>query len=459
MEKKQFTKIRGIKFHTLNYFIVLVACILYVLIIYATIQVSVKYDDMVSATNAYIGCTKEIARVKEGSDYLTEQARLYAVMMTPFYMEQYLEEANVTKRRENGMEAMEQYSFGEKEHQLLQTALKESDQLMEKELYAMKLISVANAYDAEMLPDEVREIQLTTEDQALSSEKMVSRAQEMVFGSAYQQEKAQIMKDINLFIDTIVSQTEGIQEERVQSLEQTLREQRVLISLLFVMNILTFILIVTMIVKPLQLHINCIQEGKLLQITGAYEFRYLALIYNDIYELKTANEALLRHKAEHDPLTGIANRGAFEQLRTLLKATKTPIAFLLIDVDEFKQINDGFGHETGDEILKKVARLMQEQIRSQDYAARIGGDEFAIIMTEIEQKQKEVIEKKVQEMNRKLQNPEDGLPPVSLSVGISFSREGFSEDLYKNTDQALYYVKENGRNGWKFYEELPSTQR
>ena len=68
---------------------------------------------------------------------------------------------------------------------------------------------------------------------------------------------------------------------------------------------------------------------------------------------------------------------------------------------------------------------MQEQIRSQDYAARIGGDEFAIIMTEIEQKQKEVIEKKVQEMNRKLQNPEDGLPPVSLSVGISFSREGF----------------------------------
>lgn len=267
------------------------------------------------------------------------------------------------------------------------------------------------------------------------------------------------MKDINLFIDTIVSQTEGIQEERVQSLEQTLREQRVLISLLFVMNILTFILIVTMIVKPLQLHINCIQEGKLLQITGAYEFRYLALIYNDIYELKTANEALLRHKAEHDPLTGIANRGAFEQLRTLLKATKTPIAFLLIDVDEFKQINDGFGHETGDEILKKVARLMQEQIRSQDYAARIGGDEFAIIMTEIEQKQKEVIEKKVQEMNRKLQNPEDGLPPVSLSVGISFSREGFSEDLYKNTDQALYYVKENGRNGWKFYEELPSTQR
>ena len=200
MEKKQFTKIRGIKFHTLNYFIVLVACILYVLIIYATIQVSVKYDDMVSATNAYIGCTKEIARVKEGSDYLTEQARLYAVMMTPFYMEQYLEEANVTKRRENGMEAMEQYSFGEKEHQLLQTALKESDQLMEKELYAMKLISVANAYDAEMLPDEVREIQLTTEDQALSSEKMVSRAQEMVFGSAYQQEKAQIMKDINCIL-------------------------------------------------------------------------------------------------------------------------------------------------------------------------------------------------------------------------------------------------------------------
>ena len=79
-----------------------------------------------------------------------------------------------------------------------------------------------------------------------------------------------------------------------------------------------------LIVKPLQLYINCIKEEKRLDITGSYEFKYLALTYNDIYEVKASHEALLRHRAEHGPLTGLINQGAFDQMKQFFMINPFP---------------------------------------------------------------------------------------------------------------------------------------
>ena len=190
-----------------------------------------------------------------------------------------------------------------------------------------------------------------------------------------------------------------------------------------------------------------------MEITGSYEFKYLALTYNDIYELNAANEEMLRYRAEHDPMTGIMNRGAFENLKKLMEVKAIPLAFLIIDVDKFKLVNDNFGHEVGDLVLKKVAKLLQESFRATDYPARIGGDEFAVILTDMTVEMQPVIEGKIQKMNEILMNPEDGLPQVSLSVGGAFSEKGFTEDLYKRADVALYEVKEHGRCGCRFCQE------
>ena len=130
-----------------------------------------------------------------------------------------------------------------------------------------------------------------------------------------------------------------------------------------------------------------------------------------------------------------------------------PLAFLIIDVDKFKLVNDNFGHEVGDLVLKKVAKLLQESFRATDYPARIGGDEFAVILTDMTVEMQPVIEGKIQKMNEILMNPEDGLPQVSLSVGGAFSEKGFTEDLYKRADVALYEVKEHGRCGCRFCQE------
>lgn len=213
-------------------------------------------------------------------------------------------------------------------------------------------------------------------------------------------------------------------------------------------------MIIVLIIKPLQIYINCIKDEKRLDIVGSYEFKYLALTYNDIYELKASHEALLRQRAEHDALTGLINRGAFEQIKQLFAANPVPLALLLIDVDKFKTINDTYGHEMGDEIFKKIAHTIKDSFRSKDYPARIGGDEFAVILTDITLREKEVIRRKVGKMNEILMAPSDGLPPVSLSVGGAFSAQGFIDGLYANADRALYVVKEKGRCGCRFYEDL-----
>lgn len=317
----------------------------------------------------------------------------------------------------------------------------------------MRLAAQAIGQDLSELPEAVRTVQLSGNELSLTPDEQLSRAREMVFGDAYQASKALITGNVEYSLGTIHTATHQEMLHSAEELERTMSQQRVLISVLFVESLITFILIILLIVKPLQIYVNCIKEDKMMEIVGSYEFKYLALTYNDIYEVNAANEMMLRHKAEHDPLTGIMNRGAFDHLRALLAGKATPLALLIIDVDYFKQVNDGYGHEAGDQVLKKVARLLSESFRNTDYPARIGGDEFAMILTDITSDMQSIVESKVASINSTLTHPTDGLPPVSLSVGGAFSASGFTDGLYKEADLALYRVKEQGRCGCRFYHQ------
>ena len=100
-----------------------------------------------------------------------------------------------------------------------------------------------------------------------------------------------------------------------------------------------------------------------------------------------------------------------------------------------------------------MARNLSFKNPATDYPARIGGDEFAVILTDMTANMSTVVMNKIKEINDSLMNPDDGLPLVSLSVGGAFSENGFTDDLYNRADAALYVVKENGRCGCRFYEE------
>ena len=125
---------------------------------------------------------------------------------------------------------------------------------------------------------------------------------------------------------------------------------------------------------------------------------------------------------------------------------------ILVDVDKFKEINDGYGHDVGDKALVRVATLLKKSFRNEDYVCRIGGDEFAVIMLNANSSLRELVEGKISRLNEKLGLAEDGLPPISVSVGVAFGdRENPTDDFYKDADSALYRVKESGDRNCAFY--------
>lgn len=457
MEEKKKKQVRGIRISTVNMIMIFISCALYVLLITATVRVSDRYKDVHSSMDDYIAFEENEALLTDGSAYLTEQVRLYTVTLEPQYMEAYFTEANVTKRRETALEELKTSHEGNKAYEYLAEALGHSNDLMNDEIYAMRLISEAQGYPEDRLPEEVQAVPLNDGDQNMSQEGMIRKAREIVFGTSYQEVKTRISDSVNSSVESIHEMTHQQMLGDAEELESTMAIQRRLISILFVETIATFLLIIMLIIKPLRVYVNCIKEEKMMEITGSYEFKYLALTYNDIFEIKNANEAMLRYRAEHDPLTGIVNRGGFEQLKNMFRVKDVALGLLIVDVDKFKLVNDGYGHEVGDQVLKKVAAFLKDGFRATDYPARIGGDEFAVILTSMSEEMQGAVERKIAEMNDRLMHPNDGLPQVSLSVGGAFSENGFTDDLYQKADAALYAVKENGRCGCRFYEEGMKT--
>lgn len=206
------------------------------------------------------------------------------------------------------------------------------------------------------------------------------------------------------------------------------------------------------VLKPLTVSITAIQNEKLIPYSSSYELNYLAETYNMVYEENATTRLHLKSKAERDELTGLLNRSTFNDLVEFYKHAKEQLAFLIIDVDKFKTVNDTYGHAIGDAALKRVAALLEECFRSNDFPIRYGGDEFVVIMTELSKEQKGVIERKINCINTSLQNisEEDEIPKLSISVGTAVSEYGFCDELFEKADEALYKIKKNGRCGYTF---------
>ena len=129
---------------------------------------------------------------------------------------------------------------------------------------------------------------------------------------------------------------------------------------------------------------------------------------------------------------------------------------MIIDLDKFKEVNDKYGHDVGDKVITKAAKIIQNSFRTQDYVCRIGGDEFAVIMIRSDSSMKNLITRKVNLINEKIgtAEEEEGIPSISCSVGVAFGRVGLSvSDLFKRADSALYNTKKSGRKGVSFYSK------
>ncbi len=196
------------------------------------------------------------------------------------------------------------------------------------------------------------------------------------------------------------------------------------------------------------------KEGKLLGFLGSV---------SDISELKKA-QIQMENLAFYDPLTGLANRRLFKN--RLSKAVKsvqrsdTSIALLFLDLDQFKRINDTLGHDMGDALLKEIARRLDTNVRENDTVSRIGGDEFTILLTDVNNTNdvRIVAEKILQSLSRPFMlNGQDIISTVSIGITMTPEDSINLNTLMKNADLAMYRAKELGRNNFQFFSEDMNT--
>jgi len=184
----------------------------------------------------------------------------------------------------------------------------------------------------------------------------------------------------------------------------------------------------------------------------------IVLNCRDISERKIYEDQLA-HQAFHDPVTGLANRALFADRvsHALARATRedSMVGVIFIDLDDFKTINDSLGHASGDAVLQEVAHRLRTAVRPTDTVARFGGDEFAVLVEEVERSQEavDVAERVLDGLNAPIDLGEKELY-VGASLGLCVTADGDTDanDLLRNADVAMYMAKREDKGKYRIFE-------
>ena len=449
MEKQPHNQ-GGIRLKRLNGIMITMTVVLaaaLALIAYSAIR---GFNRLEEATDRYILARKDIADMQAGSDYLTDRVRTYIVTGDEKSAEDFFYEVEVTRRRDLAIESMESLFSGTDSARYLTEALQKSNALAEIERYAMRLAAEGNDLKGDGVPAQLRTVQLTDADLALSKEEMLEKAREMVFDETYQTYKQGIRDNTATCEDILIGEMEASHRETAQRLENALVLQSFLIVVVVIAVGLFVFCNARLVIQPIHSLVTAISEDTYAAEQGAYELRFVSRAYNEALKESMENQEQLAYKASHDALTELYNRGAFEKAREKTKGRAQ--AMFIVDVDRFKQFNDEYGHAVGDRVLQKVARALKNHFREEDYVCRYGGDEFTVIMVHATSEMRPMVETKLESIRSVLKNTDDGLPPITLSIGVAFSdRPDPTDDILKDADAALYLTKERGKDGYSFY--------
>jgi diguanylate cyclase (GGDEF)-like protein/PAS domain S-box-containing protein len=206
-------------------------------------------------------------------------------------------------------------------------------------------------------------------------------------------------------------------------------------------------------------------EASIAKVQNGSGCLLVVVTLQDVSERKRAEEELM-WKATHDPLTGLPNRALFrERLTSSLERSRrrsTDVALLFVDLDGFKAINDSFGHEAGDALLKSVAAGLIEHVRPGDTVARLAGDEFVVLCEQVEHAS--AVATLAERLNAVLRRPleiADGRQiflSASIGAALGHGSTHCTDDLLRNADAAMYAVKKQGRDSWQLFSESVETE-
>lgn len=198
------------------------------------------------------------------------------------------------------------------------------------------------------------------------------------------------------------------------------------------------------------------ENGKLVKIIGAIR---------DVDALKKEQKKLF-DKSRHDSLSGLLNKIATQE-EIAKKISEGLVegasALLMIDIDDFKTVNDVYGHLIGDKVIIEIAKILKSSFREEDIVGRVGGDEFQVFMSGILERQM-VVERVISiiEKVKKISDCIEEIPEnnVAISVGIAFTSDIENYNiLYNKADSALYSAKRNGKNRYEIYGQVTETEK
>lgn len=414
-----------------------------------------KYKNLLTDSENYVFAQKDLQDLKQSFDAMTDYARQYILTLDFSCVRLYFQEKHEMLSQKTAEDDLRARFGGiDTRASIMLAEIFEYERRMEeRELKSLRLACEIAGIDESMMSEELRACVLSGDEISMSDVELEDAAYAILFGHEYAELKKFVNTKLITAANAVFLQTQQRRISNKKIFYRALVQQCLLSFFIIVLIALSVGFIAFFVLRPLQFYVVSIKNSKPLRnVAAGAELTYLAETYNKMYQMNTTVRKELQRQASYDAITGLLNRTMFEQLCAFYKGVTDAIAFLIVDVDNFKQINDCFGHEIGDIALKHVSELLKELAGKNGKAFRIGGDEFALILQGVAESEGTFLGMKITEMNETLKNPESqGFPKLSVSVGISFSDEGYSTEMYSHADRALYRTKANGRCGFSLY--------
>lgn len=443
MDKK-----KGISLRTIHIWLIVTVIIWSGIVLIASFRLTNTFMDLVGEEEEHTELEKAALEFMDASDYLTERVQRFTINGDMRFLDQYFEEAFKANRREDALSKMNVNDKTEAALTQLREAMDNSVALMNQEYYAMRLVVDAKGYTD--YPEILDTVNLSEEDKKLSPNDKIRRATELVLSDEYYNQKDNIRRDMQESRDEIDKLMNSEKEEDLKVLNRELIFVRIVIVLQLISIIIIVRLTSVLGIKPVLKAADNIKSDSPIEEDGANEFRILAHAYNKMYSRYRNSLEHLNYKASHDELTGAYNRAGYDILLSGIDIKTTHI--MLLDVDNFKGINDNYGHEMGDKVLIKLVKALDSVFRDDDCICRLGGDEFVIFMVHSSGMSKRLIEAKIKEIDEELKSTDDGLPPISVSVGIINGKDiDENDNWFAKIDSAMYESKKKGKNTYTFY--------
>ena len=421
-----------------NVVMVCIIAIFCVLLAINTIRVRTYNEKSLELSQAHMKYTDIAMQVNLGSDILTEQVRLFAETGDMSYLYGYFEEAKESGHRDTAIKELNNLPWSHNEENV-RRAMRESNKLMEREYYAMRLAASGYGIPVENLPEEIREVEILPYDRTLSLEEAKERARTMLFDDTYLSAKQRIKTHINTFLDNVIDISLFEYDGITKKLERNILLQSVIIITMLIAVLIITVFINKFIVRPLIRASKNIKNNKPIDMPSFLE-EMSAL--NDSYNnLRASNNELMEQLsvvAHKDALTGMGSRFAYNNYVEEIKDRNVSLLLFLFDVNNLRSTNNNEGHAKGDKLLADAAECIRKVfgIYPHESCFRVGGDEFVAFIEKEPRKRANVY---IEQFKEETKNK-----GVSVSVGYAYTEnvsEASINTMFNQADDDMYREK------------------